>query len=92
MPICFLYSSQGLPSVCEFSAFRHFFKTNVAQSVAELIIYLQKTQNTVIFYKILGTKIECKQHFHDKMGFRIFDHSNFVRLLWYIKPKNILSL
>ena len=29
--------NQGLPSVCEFSAFRHFFKPNVAQSVAELI-------------------------------------------------------
>ena len=29
----------------EFSASRHFFKTNVTQSVAELILYSQKTQN-----------------------------------------------
>ena len=35
-------SRQGLPSVCEFSAFRHFFITNVAQSVAELVLYSQK--------------------------------------------------
>ena len=45
-------SEQGLPSVCEFSAFRHFFKTNVAQSVAELVLYTQKTRNVVIFYQI----------------------------------------
>ena len=43
---------QGLPSVCEFSAFRHFFKTSVAQSVAELVLSSQKTQNVVIFYQI----------------------------------------
>ena len=42
---------QGSPRMCEFSAFRHFFKTNVAQSVAELILYSQKTRNVVIFYK-----------------------------------------
>ena len=42
---------QGLPSVCEFSAFRHFFKANVAQSVAELVLYSQKTRNVVIFYQ-----------------------------------------
>ena len=29
----------------EFSASRHFFKTNVTQSVAELILYSQKTRN-----------------------------------------------
>ena len=29
--------------MCELSAFRYFFKTNVAQSVAELILYSQKT-------------------------------------------------
>ena len=29
----------------EFSASRHFFKTNVTQSVAKLILYSQKTQN-----------------------------------------------
>ena len=34
--------SQGVPSVREFSASRHFFKTNVAQSIAELILYSQK--------------------------------------------------
>ena len=34
--------SQGLPSECEFSAFRHFFKTSMAQSVAELVLYSQK--------------------------------------------------
>ena len=63
---------QGSQSMCEFSAFRHFFKTNVAQSVAELILYSQKAQYVVIFYKIQRTKIqECKQHFHKKMGFRI---------------------
>ena len=31
----------------KFSAFRHFFKTNVTQSVAEFILYSQKTQNLV---------------------------------------------
>ena len=31
--------------MCEFSASRHFFKTNVTQSVAELILYSKKTQN-----------------------------------------------
>ena len=65
-------AAQGSPSMCEFSAFRHFFKTNVAQSVAELILYSQKTRNMDIFNKIWGTKIkEWKQHFHDKMGFRL---------------------
>ena len=44
--------NQGFPSVCEFSAFRHFFKTNVAQNVAELVLYSQKTRNEVIFYQI----------------------------------------
>ena len=29
----------------EFSASRHFFKTNVTQSVAEFILYSQKTRN-----------------------------------------------
>ena len=29
----------------EFSASRHFFKTNVTESVAELILYSQKTRN-----------------------------------------------
>ena len=38
--------------MCEFSASGHFFKTNVVQSVAELILYSQKTQNVVIFYQI----------------------------------------
>ena len=28
--------------MCKFSAFRHFFKTNVAQSVAKLVLYSQK--------------------------------------------------
>ena len=36
---------QGSPSVCEFSVSRYFFKTNVIQSFAELILYSQKTQN-----------------------------------------------
>ena len=39
--------NQGLPSVCEFSAFRH-----VAQSVAELVICIKKIRNVVIFYQI----------------------------------------
>ena len=47
-----------------------FFKTNVAQSFAELVLYIQKTRNLVIFYQIWWTKIlECKQHFHDKTEF-----------------------
>ena len=33
---------QGSQSMCEFSAFRYFFKTNVAQSVAELIVNSKK--------------------------------------------------
>ena len=36
----------------DFSAFRYFLKTNVAQSVAELVLYTQKTRNVVIFYQI----------------------------------------
>ena len=52
---------QGLPSVCEFLAFRHFFKANVGQSVAELVLYSQKTRNVVIFYQTKTQK--CK---HDK--------------------------
>ena len=49
-----VYFEQGLPmpSVCEFSAFRHYFKTNVAQSVAKLVLYCQKIGNLVIFYQI----------------------------------------
>ena len=38
-------SRQGVPNVREFSASRHFFKTNVTQSVAEFKLYSQKTQN-----------------------------------------------
>ena len=48
-----------------------FFKTNVAQSVAELVLYNKKTRNVVISYQIwLTTKLqEFKQHFHDKTEF-----------------------
>ena len=35
-------SEQGLPIVCEFSAFWQFFKTNEAQGFAELVLYSQK--------------------------------------------------
>ena len=37
----------------EFSASRHFFKTNVTQSVAELILYSQKTRDFGHFLSIL---------------------------------------
>ena len=37
--------NQGSPSMCEFSVSRHFLKTNVTKSVAELILYSQKAQN-----------------------------------------------
>ena len=47
---------QGLPSVCEFSAFRHFFKTKVAQSVAELVLYCQTTRNVITSCQIWRTK------------------------------------
>ena len=47
-----VFCIHGVPSVHEFSASRHFFKTNVAQSVDELILYSQKTQNVAILYEI----------------------------------------
>ena len=37
-----------------FSVSRHFFKTNVAQSVAELILYSQKTQKGMYSKKSMG--------------------------------------
>ena len=37
--------------------FSIFFKTNGARSVAELVLYSQKTQNVVIFYQIWRIKI-----------------------------------
>ena len=43
---------QGVPSMREFSGSRHFFKTNVAQRAAELVLYSQKTRNVVTFYQI----------------------------------------
>ena len=47
------FQKQGLLRVCELSAFRDFFKnTNVAQSVAELVLYSQKARNVVISYQI----------------------------------------
>ena len=46
-------SKQGDPSGCEFSASRHFFKTNVAQSVAELVLCSQKTRNCCHFLSTL---------------------------------------
>ena len=36
---------QRIYRVRKFSASRHFFKTNVTQSVAEFILYSQKTRN-----------------------------------------------
>ena len=42
-PIQFIYfCMQGLPSVCEFSTSQPFSKTNVAHSVAELMLYSLK--------------------------------------------------
>ena len=37
--------NHGSATMRVFSVSRHFFKTNVTQSVAELILYSQKTQN-----------------------------------------------
>ena len=55
--LTYFIAEQCLPNVCEFSASRHFFKINVAQSVADLVLYSQKTRNVAIFYQIWQTKI-----------------------------------
>ena len=39
------HCKHGSATMRVFSVSRHFFKTNVTQSVAELILYSQKTQN-----------------------------------------------
>ena len=54
IPILF---RQGSPTVCEFSVSRHFFKTNVTLSVAELILYSKKHKIVVIFYQIFWINI-----------------------------------
>ena len=57
--------------MCEFSAFRHFFKTNVAQFVTELIFY-SKTHEMWSFsikFGELRYKNVNKQQFHDKTEF-----------------------
>ena len=43
--ILVLHSKHGSATMRVFSVSRHFFKTNVTESVAELILYSQKTQN-----------------------------------------------
>ena len=42
----------GSVTMCVFSVSRHFFKTNVTQSIAELILYSQKHEIVAIFYRI----------------------------------------
>ena len=56
--------------VREFSASRHFFKTNVTQSVAEFILYRKKKRNCGNFFIKFG-ELKCKnvskQHFNTFM-------------------------
>ena len=59
----------------EFSASRHFFKTNVTQSVAELILYSQK--NTKLWsFSIKFGELRCKNvnnNFMQKRNFALKD-------------------
>ena len=71
----FLFGGHGSAMMCVFSVSRHFFKTNLTQSVFSWVDTLKSKKTQNIFYQIWWIYIsQCKQHFQDKKGLRLIEN------------------